>query len=241
MYQESNNIVNDFASAFAGAFFAFLFIRLAAWLKDRRERKIKNRRALGKIQLICNINYGTLSDSLFVIDWILKVIKDAEEKKQLPFSANRLDKLSIVKDVLLDIDNTDFLNDYFSYIVTLEKHNNDIDSINQFHESMKMAKLGGKITPENYVENMNRLAKNLNVYKKFCVDTMEKTEIILAKSRVLLLREKSLIERIFSPKSKLYSRGFKKKLIAELEMLKKEMEFVKEKSRADMNKIISAE
>ncbi len=234
-------MINDIASAFAGAFFAFLFIRLAAWLKDRRDRKIKDRRALGKIQFICNINYGVLSDSLFVIDWILKVIKDAEEKKQLPFSANRLDKLSVEKDVLLDIDNSDFLNDYFSYIVTLEKHNNDIDSINQFHESMKMAKLGGKITPENYVDNMNRLGKNLNVYKKFCVDTMGKTEIILAKSRVLLLREKSLLKRIFSSKPKLYSRGFEKKLIAELDILKKEMELVKKKSREEMDKIISAE
>ncbi len=241
MFQENNNIINDIASAFAGAFFAFLFIRLAAWLKDKRELKRNNRRSLARIQFICNINYGVLSDSLFVADWILKVIKEAEEKKQLPFSANRLDKLSVEKDVLLDLDNFDFLNDYFSYLVTLEKHNNDIDSINQFHESMKMAKLSSIITSENYVENMNRLAKNIKLYKKFCADTMERTEVILAKSRVLLLREKSFLKRIFTSKPKVYSRSFNKKLLAELAILKKEMEFVKKRSKEEMDKIISTE
>ncbi|MBK7103686.1 MAG: hypothetical protein IPH62_00165 [Ignavibacteriae bacterium] len=225
---------------FAGALFAYLFIRLAERVKAKKEKKKSNIRALGKIQLFGNENYNSLYDTLYNIDQILGVIKLANEKSQNPFSANRLDKISIDKDIILDLQSDDFINEYFSYIILVDRHNNDVTNINHFHESMKMARLTGQITPENYNENMLRFAESLKLFRKFCVDSMERTEFIIARCRVLLKKEASFFRKIFKKNYKGYDKSFHKKYDAELLLLKKEMEEIKKSSKEKSDKIVSS-
>ena len=63
----------------------------------------------------------------------------------------------------------------------VKKQNDDVEATNNFHESMKMARLTDKITPENYMQNMIRFEDNLKVEKKFINDSMIQTEMIVAK------------------------------------------------------------
>ena len=242
MFQNNNTfeIIKLLISGFAGAFFAYLFIRLAERTKTKKEKKKSYIRALGKIQLLGNENYNSLFDILYNIDQILGVIELARQKSQNPFSANRLDRISIEKDILLDLRNDDFINEYFSYIILVERHNNDVTNINHFHESMKTARLTGQITPENYNENMQRLEEKLKLYRKFCVDSMERTELIVARSRVLLKNELSLFRKIFKKGYKGYSKSFLKKYNAELSLLRKEMQEKKKSSKENSDKIINS-
>ena len=93
--------------------------------KEKRTKRKDNIRALSRIQLICNENYDFLNDSVYSIDQILKVFKEARERNQSPFSENRLDKITNDKNILLDLLNNDFVNDYFSYTIMIEKHNKE--------------------------------------------------------------------------------------------------------------------
>lgn len=237
---DTYEIIKLLISPFAGAFFAYLFIRLAERVKAKKEKKKSNIRALGKIQLFGNENYNSLFDTLYNIDQILDVIELARQKSQSPFSANRLDKISIDKDILLDLRNDDFINEYFSYIILVERHNNDVTNINHFHESMKMARLSGQITPENYNDNMQRFEERLKLFRKFCVNSMERTEFIIARCRVLIKNESSLFRKVFKISYKGYSKSFYKKYDAELLLLQKEMEEKKKSSKEKSDKIISS-
>src|SRR3989304_6513221 len=92
-------ILKLLVSAFAGAFFAFLFLRFADRGKEKRAKRKENTKALCRIELICNENYNFLNDSVYSIDQILKVFKEARERKQSPFSENRLDNLTNDKNI----------------------------------------------------------------------------------------------------------------------------------------------
>lgn len=232
-------VIKLFLAAFAGAFFAFLFLRIADRGKDKRAKRKDNIKALSKIQLICNENYNFLNDSVYSIEQILKVFKEARERKQSPFSENRIDKITNDKNILLDLLNNDFVNDYFSYTIMVEKHNNDVESINHFHESMKMARLTGQITPENYMDNMARFEDNIKIFRKFCFDSMDTTETIIAKCRVLMKDETTLFRKIFPKNQQGYNKKFFIKYEDELDLLKKEMELITSSAKDKIEKILS--
>ena len=226
--------------AFAGAFFAFLFLRFFDRGKEKRAKRRENIKALCRIELICNENYNFLNNSVYSIDQILKIFKEARERNQSPYSENRLDKITNDKKILLDLLNNNFVNDYFSYTIMIEKHNNDVESINHFHESMKMARLTGQITPENYMENMTRFEDNIKMFKNLVFDSMNMTEEIIAKCRVLLKDETTFFRRIFPKNRKGYNNNFHKKYDSELTLLKEEMKQINAASKERIEKALSA-
>ncbi len=238
--KETFEIIKILLSAFAGAFFAFVFLWLSDKRKVKNEKKKNNTRALSKIQFICNNNYSALNTTLYSISEILRVFKEAREQSKDPFSANRLDKIILDQDLLLELSNIDFLNDFFSFNRIIEKHNNDVENINHFHDSMKMARLNNVITSQNYIENLGRFENNLKLFNKFVIDLMEQTESIVAKCRVLLKDETTFWKRILRITSKGYKKDFRKKYEAELVLLRKEMKMVKDKSKEEIEKVLKS-
>jgi hypothetical protein len=241
MDEQIFEVVKILLSAFAGALFAFVFLKFAERGKDKKEKQKANIKALSKIQQICNENYNLLNDTLFSINEIIKVIEEARKRNQSPFSANRLDTLVIDKNILLDLLNNDFVNDYFSYMIMVKKQNDDVDSTNNFHESMKMARLTDKITSENYIQNMIRFEDNLKVEKKFIDDSMKQTEMILARCRVLLKEKTTIFRKIFKHKNIGYNKKFNEKYEKELKSLKIELETIKQKSKDEIENVIKSE
>lgn len=225
--------------SFLGAFFAFLFIRFADWLKEKHEIKKKNIRSLLKIQFICNENSNSINNTVFSIDQINRVIKESKERLQVPLAGNRLEKMILEKDVLLDLLNQDFINDFFSYNATIEKHNEDVVAFNELHDSLKMAFISKKIDSENYWENIERLKSNLEVFKKFCNDSFEKNEDILSKCRVLLITEQTFFRKLFKSNYRKYNKDFDSKVSIEKQKLIKEMKFVQEKSKQEIDKVMN--
>lgn len=226
-------------SAFAGAFFAYIFLRISDRVKDKKSKRKDSIRSLSKIQFICNENYNLLNDSLFVIDQISSVIIEARRRNQSPYSVNRLDRITNDKEILLYLLNIDFLNDYFSYTVMVEKHNNDVDSFNHFHESMQMARLSGQIPVENYNENMLRFENDIKAFKNLCIDAMERTEDIVAKCRVILKEEDRFFRKFLRKNYLSYNKIFNQKLEEELKLLKKEKQKIIKDSKEKIDKALS--
>jgi len=238
--KDTFEIIKILLSAFAGAFFAFVFIWLSDKRKGKNEKKKGNIRALSKIQFICNNNYTVLNTTLYSISEILRVFKEAREQSKDPFSANRLDKIILDQDLLLDLSNIDFINDYFLFNRIIEKHNNDVENLNHFHDSMKSARLNNVITSQNYIENLSRFENNLKLFNKFVINLMDQTESIVAKCRVLLKDETSFWKKLFRRTSKGYKKDFIKKYETELVLLRKEMKIVKDKSKAEIDKVLKS-
>lgn len=238
--RQTFELIKLLLSAFTGAFFAFIFIWFSERLKSKKDLTKANIRALNKIQFICNNNYSSLNTTLYSISEILRVFEEAWSQSKDPFSANQLDKIILDQDILLDLLNVDFINDYFSFTIIIEKHNNDVDNINHFHDTMKMARLGGQISSENYIENLGRFENNIKLFNKFVVDLMNQTENIIAKCRVLLKNESSILKKTFSITSKGYRKNFHEKLETELNLLGKEMKMVKEKSRKEIDEVLAS-
>jgi len=224
------------SASFSGALFAFLFLKYSEKIKDKKENKRVNYRALNKIQFICNINVSLLTTTKFMIEDILAVFNKARERYQDPFSASSLDLILIDRDLLLDLNHAAFLNDYFSYFRDVEKHNSDIANFNKFHESLKMARIKDDITSGNYLENINRLEENLRIFNLFVEDMLIGTKLMMGKCRVLLKNAKL---REDSMKSYSYGCVFDEKLKAELELLDNEMKAITESSKQKITEILS--
>ncbi len=223
-------LLKIFASAFSGAFFAFVFIRISEILKAKRDRKNKNIKSLLSIQYLCNENYNTLNDTIYSLNDSIRIFEEAKKRNQDPYTPLLFKKLSINKEIILELTNNDFVNDYFSYSIMVAKHNDDIESINTFKNTFQIARLSSNISPENYIENMNRLKEQFKDFIKYCYDSMDRTQEILVKCRVLLNKENPWYSKLLFWKDTGYPKNFKSDYEKELLIAKKEVEQVKKNS-----------
>ena len=232
-------LLKIFAVSFSGAFFAFIFIRFAEKLKSRRDRKNDDNNALSKIQYLCNENYNTLNDTTFSLKDSIRIIEEAKVRNQAPYSPLLFKKLSINKDIILKLKNIDFINDYFSYSIMVDKHNDDIESINVFKNSMQTAQLSGVISIENYLENMERLKVQFETFIKYCEDSKERTEDILIKSRVLIKMKFHWYSKLLSWRKGGYPKNYDELHSKELKLLREELREVQKTSEERNNNVES--
>lgn len=228
-------------SAFCGAWFAYIFMKYLEKNISRKEKVNSNIKALYKIQQICNENISTSDQIIYSIDEIIRIFTEAEQRNQDPFSMNRIDILSLNKDLLLDLLNVDFINDYFSHYQIIQKHNDDAKASNDFKNSMHLARLNGNISSENYLENMNRYKDDLIVFRKLVLDLMEKIKTMNAKCRVLLKTKKSFWQKHFQKNLiEKYDDKFPNKLKKELLLLSEEMKGIREASKKEIEKTLNS-
>ena len=227
--------------AFMGAFFAFLFIKLSEVLRDLSKRKLENYDALVKIDIMTNEIYEQLNVLIFDLEQIGSHYKEAKEKNFDMFSYNKPKMITFDKSVLLDLLNIDFSNELFSFFTHIEKHNSDINSLNEFKDSFQKARLEEKITSDNFMKNMEKFTSQINEFKKFCVDLQNDTLDISASCRVLMNSEMSWSMKI---KNILLQKRFKKKhsknKVKELELIKKEIETIKKESQEKIDKTLNS-
>jgi len=120
-----------YISAFVGAFFAFLFIKLSEYLSNNFVKVNKHKDSLLRMQQVLNIHLDEINSNLFELD---QMIKDFNKMDKIPIvthcKANTINyDLSFIKNII----NQDLLNEYFSYCMKLRKYNNDITNINNLY------------------------------------------------------------------------------------------------------------
>src|SRR3990167_8334475 len=229
----SELLLNGFG-AFAGAFFAFLFLRLGEFLTKVYERQVKHYNSLINLEVQLNEISGIIHDDLYILPPFIKTIKLGH------VYFNNLHTLKIDRNHYENLCNLALLNELFSYNYQIRKINDDIETMSSGYHDIKNALIQRNITPQEYKVNADVLSENLEYIRLFLVNFQEKTINLIARIRIHIKHDQPLGARLMRPfisavRYKLKEEDIKK----ETKMLKLEIEESVKKSSADIKKILS--
>ena len=226
----TTEVRNVFFSAFAGAFFAFLFLRLAEFINRKIERRERNHQALVKVELIGNDHLDALGRNIYNIDQMVKQLKIAKSKGLVLISSNRPQPLSIDEKITFGLINIDLINDFFSYNLKIKRCNTDLNGILNLYDFYRDALVQKSISPEIYMSNFERCISYFLKIKKYLIELQEHSKKIIATVRIRYKKDKLFIR-------KHHERNFKYLLEKEVEKINSEIESVRKKSQAEIDKV----
>ena len=228
---------NKMIGAFAGAFFAFLFVRIGDALTRLYDRQKKNYNGLVRLEYLCNEYLNQISDNVFVIDDFSKIATESMAKNEPFVYMNTLHEFIIPKDLLLDLANIDLINEVFSFYADTEKMNHSIATVNRFYSEIKDAFIQQKIDYATYKTNMTIGLAKMAELRKFLLGLDQETKTMAAMTR-LLSKDKPFLTYLIHLSSREYlSKGIKNKVPGEVKKLEAEIEATKTKSAAEIANI----
>lgn len=220
-------------SAFAGAFFAFLFLRLGEFLTKLYQREVKHYNSLVILETQLNEIGGIIHDNLYILPNFIRVIKSGN------IYFNNLHQIPIDKGHYENLYDLDLLNLLFSYNYQVRKINDDMATASLGYQDIKNALIQKHIAPEHYKVNANLLAENLKQIEIFLTELQEETVKLLARIRVQMRYDRPLGTRIMSIFIHTYGEKVKQKEIdKEVEKLNKEIEDTKTASQKQIEEIL---
>lgn len=230
----SGDIVQTGIIAFFGAFLAFIFVKFGEWIRDVKKRNKNHFNALMKIERLLNRICDRLEVNIQVFGEHLDALKS---KKLLIWSSHEIPFDYKLSD---DLKNIDFINEYFSFSLDIERMKNDFVTIKNMHEENKGLFINEKISQDTYKDNVSFCIGEMEKIIKFMKAYQEKLIQLLAKTRILQKEKEKNWTFLFGafPKTH-YEKNFNEKVREELEILKKEIDEVRKKSKEEKNKIKS--
>ncbi len=149
--------LGDFISAFTGAFFAFIFVKLGELGTRLYVRQRANQVALVTFEQIFQECINRLYGNDFVADDIIKTIETTVSSPDdtIKVNFNYLKPIPANTTPMIDLRNIDFKNDLLNFYEDLEKLNNSLDAIQRFYEIMTVNLMSGQLTRDVYVNNYN--------------------------------------------------------------------------------------
>lgn len=220
-------------SAFAGAFFAFLFLRLAEFLTKIYQRQVKHYNSLVILETQLNELGGVIYDNIYLIPFFRKAILTGNiyfsKLRPLPFDKSHYENL-------YDID---LINDLFSFNYQLRKLNDDIDGFTDGYADIKNAYIQHNIDKQDYLINAQISAEILTTLEVFQKDMVEHTVRLMAKVRLMSKKDVPLGTRIMRWFIHTSGSSLKKNEIEkEAKKLYEEIEETKTKSQKEIEEIL---
>lgn len=221
-------------SAFAGVFFAFIFLRLLAdFLSRVHQQKVKHYNSLVLLETQLNELGGIIDDNLYLIPAFRKVISSGHiyfsKLRPLPIDRSHYDNL---QDIGLK-------NDLFTYTYRLRKINDDIDSLDGGYSDIKNAYIRRYISQQEYLTNAQNTAELLKSLEAFLKDTVARTTRLQAKIRLMLKRDITIGTKIL--RWFIHTSGAilkKEDIEKEEEKLLKEIEETKSRSHEEIEEVL---
>ena len=237
--QQDDKFIENFQGAFLGAFFAFLFIRIADGLNRIYDRHAKNSKALIILEHHLNECGGIIHDDIYIMNKFRNFVAELEKNPSPPLLySNALHSVPINKEVVIDLVNIDFINDLASYNVHTRKMNDSMQILNNSYQQIKIAFVEGNANAETYVQNVIDLKEDLVIFKNFLDELLTETVKVLATARILA-REQTFFARIvLLTFKKRYSKNFKSQLEEEIKVLKSEIDAIGKESRATIDRVV---
>lgn len=228
-----NQIIIEGFSAFAGAFFAFLFLRIAEFLTKLYQREVKHYNSLVLLETQLNEIGGIIHDNLYVLPNFIRVIKSGN------IYFNNLHILPIDKSHYDNLYNLDLMNTLFSYQYQTRKLNDDMTTATLGYTDIKNALIQKNIEKQDYIINAESMATNLKQIEIFLTELQNETVELLAKVRVQMVYDKPLGTKLQSLLIRSSSKKIKKEEIKkEKEKLLKEIEETKTQSQKQIEEVI---
>ncbi len=143
-------------SAFGGAFFAYIFVRLGELFNRISKREKLNLDTLVEVEYVLNDHLNRIGQNINILEALLVVV----DTKSPVVNFMKIKPIPNDKSGLQDLKNLDFINDLFNYYVDLEKINEGFELVLQFaikmindDASMRAANLPVASAQANYQMN----------------------------------------------------------------------------------------
>lgn len=228
-----NKILIEGFGAFAGAFFAFLFLRLAEFLTKLYQREVKHYNSLVLLETQLNEVGGIIHDNLYVLPNFIRVIKSGN------IYFNNLHILPIDKSHYDNLYNLELMNALFSYQYQTRKLNDDMTTVTLGYTDIKNALIQKNIGKPDYIVNAELMAINLKQIEMFLAELQNETVDLLARVRVQMVYDKPLGTKIQSFFIRSSGKKIKKEEIKkEKKKLLKEIEETKTQSQKQIDEIL---
>lgn len=220
-------------SAFTGAFFAFLFLRLAEFFSKIYERQVKHYNALILLETQLNELGGIVHDNIYLIPFFRNAITSGN----IYFS--KLSQLPIDRSHYLTLHDIELINELFSFNYQLRKLNDDIESLADGYADIKNAYIQHHIEKQDYLVNAQISAEHLTALEAFLGDIENRTVQLMAKVRLMAKRDVPLGTRLV--RFFIHTSGAKfitKEIAEETRKLQKEIEETKTQSQKEIEEVI---
>lgn len=193
--------------AFAGAFFAYLFVRFGDAMKKVHDRKEKNHTSLVRLQHYFNDCLNTTSDNLFIADDCISVFTDERLKSgNHPIYMNVFHPYQIDTELLIGLTNIDLINEIASLNVGLKKTNESLATIDRAYGQIRDAFIAKTISESDYLEDARRTRDRCIQIRPFLIQMKEDlvrlfaVATLLTKTPPFLVRVTQALVRTKYPK-----------------------------------------
>jgi len=229
----NNQILVQGFSAFSGAFFAFLFLRLSEFFSKLYQRQVQHYNSLVILETQLNEIGGIIHDNLYILPNFIKVITSGN------VYFNNLRPIPIDKNHYTNLYDLIILNELFSYNYQVRKINDDMETACLGYQDIKNALIEKNITSADYLINSTSISTNLKQIEIFLTELEIATVKLLARIRVQMRYDKPLGTK--SQSLFIYSYGAKirkEEIEKETKKLNKEIEETKTESQKEIDEIL---
>lgn len=211
--------------AFAGAFFAYLFVRFGDAFKKVYDRKEMNHTALVKLQHYFNDCLNTTGDNVFIVNNCVDVFTDARlASADVPIYMNSFHQYLINRDVVTQLTNVDFLNEVYSLNVSLHKMNDSLATIDRSYSQLRDSFLAKNINVETYKANARQYRDRCAEINAFLLQLKVDLTRLFAVANLLLQNRPFLARVIMALVRTTYPKNFDARLQVEGERVAAEIE-----------------
>jgi hypothetical protein len=226
--------------AFAGAFFAFLFLRLAEGLKSLYDRKCRHHHGLIKLEYQGNMLLDAIGCNEYEIDQIIQSFELGEKTGQITIPANRPVPFQFDEQVLYDLANIEMINEVLSYSVQIKRFNSDIAGIVSLYDLFKTALLQGNLSKENYIRNYAICVSKFKELRAHLAAFETRTKRLVAMAVVRARCDRPILNRLLHLSIRTrHERSFETAVTKHLTQQEKDIQMVRERSRREIERVRS--
>lgn len=209
------DIFNIIVAAFAGAFFAYVFGRIADLFKSIYKRKSDHYNELVYLERFLNLHLNTTADNISTLREMVKNLRNGFLEISL------LNIYELPEKSLMSIRNMPYLNKLLGFVISLRKINHDLELTEHWNTELRTALVQKNIDITKYNQEASRLADNVEVLVKSLESFEDEIIDLLSENAVYLKRDKTILGRIIKVDNREISTEeftkAKEKLLMELE------------------------
>jgi hypothetical protein len=225
--------------AFAGAFFAYLFVRFGDAMKKVYDRKEKNHTSLVRLQHYFNDCLNTTSDNLYIANDCIGVFTEARlTSGNHPIYMNVFHQYQIDTELVIGLTNLDLINEMASLNAGLKKMNESLATIDRAYHQIRDAFISNTISEKDYLENARQTRDRCAQVRPFLNQTNDDLVRLFAVASLLLKNPPFLVRVTQALVRTKYPKGFETLLDREITEVKAGMKTI---AKASEQRIREAE
>lgn len=220
--------------AFAGAFFAYLFVRFVDAMNKIYDRKEKNHTSIVRLQHYFNDCLNTTSDNLFIANNCIDVFSETNLNSGYPVYMNVFHEYPINTELVINLTNIDFLNEVYSLNVSLKKLNSSLASVDRAYGQVRDGFVSKTIDVQSYLENARRTRERCKELIAFLTQQQFDLVKLFATTNLLLKNPPFLTRVMLILVRNNYPKDFNPTLDVEIKRVQAEIEGI---AKADEERI----